>query len=316
MPINRDLSDLPSSSGYGDPPRAVPRLVTKLAEAWHAQLTDEFAHGAIPELPYRGSDSGKRCDRQLQYSLSKLPDTDPNDIASVWRMNIGTMVHEAIQRIFPAAFDGDGTTVEVERVLDLREIGIPGSQRVDMVLTNAEGVVVPLELKTINGFGFKKMATTFKGPPDGPRSGHRLQLAFSVVALDAPYGVLGYLSLENISPDLLKSMYGPDALAVQQFAAEWVVSRDEAEVLVARERRRIERVLKAVDAEVLVSRELSDPEYPLGATVVNPSTGAWSVLDQGMVVETGRTWMCDYCNQRSRCIQDGPGGSVDVGTEF
>lgn len=316
MPITNDLSDLPFQRGSGDPPRAVPRLVTKLAEAWHAQLVDGFAHGAIPELPYRGSDSSKRCDRQLQYALQKLPDSDPNDIASIWRMNTGTMVHEALQSVFPAAFAGDGTTVEVEKVLDLREIGIPGSQRVDVVLTSADGVSVPLELKTVNGFGFKKMATSFKGAPDGPRSGHRLQLAFAIVALDAPYGVLGYLSLENISPDLLKSMYGDEALAVQQFAAEWVVTRADADSLVAQERTRIERVMRAVDADVLVTRELVDPDYPVGATVQNPMTGSWTVNEQGMQVDAGKTWMCGYCNQRARCMTDGAGGQSSVDEEF
>lgn len=307
MPVARDLSDLPSGSTQeGRPPRR-PRVVTKLAEVWAANFGNENAEHAIPEAgPYRGSWASKRCDRQLQYGLDKTPKSNPPDLAGIYRMNIGTMVHEKFQQYMEEAMGGGW---ESERVVDLNLVGIPGSMRVDgvqNVTIDDDERVVPVELKTINGFGFKTHATNFKGPPKGPRSGHELQLAYAVVALDAPYGILGYLSLETISPSIFESMHLEHP--AEAFAAEWTVSRQFADLIVEREAKRIDRVLRFTKSEAgPITRMLHDEEYPAGATVIDPSRGAWVVKVDGQVTQTGKTWMCGYCDYRDQCVSDGDG---------
>jgi hypothetical protein len=41
--------------------------------------------------------------------------------------------------------------------------------------------------------------------------------------------------------------------------------------------------------------------------VVDPSRGTWQILDDaGNVTDAGSTWMCNYCANQDRCIEDGP----------
>lgn len=319
MPIKRNMENLPAGRAVaGDPPRK-PRVVTSVAETWFEnwQQRDEYGWGhVLPDAgPWRGSYSGKRCDRQLEYAFRGTPEEDKS-IADVYRLGLGTMVHDVFQAAMMAAFRDKG---EAEMALDLNSIGIPGSMRVDFVYlleqpdpedpqVAGDPLYIPIELKTINGFGFKMAATTFKGPPQGPRSGHRLQLACAIVALDAPYGILGYLSLENIGPELVEAIYD-NPTPVQQFAAEWAVSRDEAEQLVWDEAARIKRVLAFIEAhpDEHMPRELVDPDYPAGALVTRPENGQWVTMVDGKPTQTGKTWMCAYCDNRATCIEDGAG---------
>ncbi len=156
MAINRDISDLPTPAQEGDPPRR-PRIVTRLAEKWVEQFGNEFADVAIPEAgPYRMSWASTRCDRALQYKLAGVEMSNPPDLGSVYRMNIGTMLHRAFQGVMADTFGDDW---EDEIVVDLRPLGIPGSGRIDGAQHLDVGWV-PVELKSINGFGFKMAATT------------------------------------------------------------------------------------------------------------------------------------------------------------
>lgn len=324
MPVKKSLEDLPAAApSAGDPPRK-PRVVTAVAEAWHEewQQREEFGWGhVLPEAgPWRGSYSAKRCDRQLEYAFRGMEETP--DIAGIYRMALGTMVHDVFQQVMTRLFPD----AVAEMPLDLREIGLPGSMRVDLVKpvdiedpdTHVEtSMQIPIELKTINGFGFKKMATNFKGVPTGPRSGHRLQLSCAIVALGAPYGILGYLSLETISPDLVEDLYR-DPTPVQQFAAEWVVHRDLAEQLVTIEARRVARLLKFIEdhPDERTPREIVDEEYPAGAIVTRPENGQWVTMVDGKPTQTGKTWLCQYCDMRPQCIADGPGYVAETSVSF
>lgn len=321
MPIKKNHESLPQRDpDAGDPPRK-PRVVTAVAEAWYEEWQNrpDFGWGhVLPDAgPWRGSYSGKRCDRQLEYAFRDID--APRTIADIYRMALGTMVHDVFQKVMVGLFPGD----QAEVPLDLNPIGIPGSMRVDLVHyikpeedSDVEWFI-PIELKTINGFGFKMGATTFKGPPKGPRSGHKLQLAMSVCALDAPYGILGYLSLENISPDLVQSLY-EDPSPVMQFAAEWAVSREEAEELVADEAARIARILAFIEnhPDEHLPREINDPEVPVGAIVTRPENGQWVTLVDGRPTQTGKTWMCGYCELRPTCIEHGAGYVAETSVSF
>lgn len=164
-----------------------------------------------------------------------------------------------------------------------------------------------LELKSQGGFGFKMMATTFKGPPTGPRYGHILQGALVGAVLDARRVYVGYLALENLSPSMAKDFADSE---VARFGAEWIYDMATLMPYVEAEQKRVERLLRFRGTTMLPSRELHDPEYPVGATVTDPApargNAPWKVEIGGELRALGDTWMCSYCDFRDRCVTDGP----------
>lgn len=308
MAIKKDLSDLQvSSRTEGKPPVSQPVVVPVLAQRWFEkyQSENDLALGkAIPERWFRASWAAKRCDRSLHYALTETVATEPATMADYWRFGLGTMVHEYLQDTFVDLFPN----TEVEVPVDLAPIGLNGSATVDMIIQSDVGRTV-VEIKTINGFGFKKSATAFKGPAEGPRWSAVVQGSLAAAALDANL-IVAYLSLENLSPSIALS-YG-DGTTVGQFAAEWHFDAETCARIAADEVARVNRVMDMTSAEILPPRAVHDPEVQPGATVVDPMKGSWMVRDGDMVVATGRTWMCDYCDHRSQCVADGVGGSEQV----
>lgn len=306
MPIKKDLSELSAVSRTGGvPPVANPVVVPVLAERWFAKYRDDGQtekSKAIPQRRFRASWAAKRCDRSLHYALTDVAASDPATLADYWRFGLGTMVHEYLQDTFVDLFPD----TDVEVPVDLLPIGIDGSATVDMVINRGSQRTV-VEIKTINGFGFKKAATAFKGPAEGPRWSAVVQGALAAHALDADL-IVAYLSLENLSPSIALS-YG-DGTTVGQFAAEWHFSREQVREIAEAEVVRINQVMEFADVGVLPPRALHDPEVEEGATVADPMKGSWLVRAGDVVLGTGRTWMCDYCDHRQQCVADGEGGSI------
>lgn len=308
MPIRSDNSSLPYPSRKdGLPPVPNPQVVPILAQRWFDKYQADGQVNlakAIPERRFRASWASKRCDRSLQYALDDVSASDPATIADYWRFGIGTMVHEALQDVLLDLFAGS----EVEVKVDLMPIGLDGSATVDIVLpATDERRPVVIEVKTINGFGFKKAATAFKGPAEGPRWGAVVQGALAAAALKADL-IIAYLSLENLSPNLAMS-YG-DGTDVGRFAAEWHFDYDAVQRIASAEVARINRVIALSDAGIVTPRAMHDPEIADGAVVTDPSKGMWVVRDGENVIGTGRTWMCDYCDHVSTCVTDGAGGTA------
>lgn len=317
MTIRRNLSDLPAAQrDEGNPPNANPKFVTQLAEAWYQSLLDHDEGSPIPADhpirdvgPYRASYSSKRCDRQLMYALRGDDKTNPPTIADQWRFSIGHMVHAGIQKVMDQVHGGN---VLVEELVDLTPAGIPGFGLADLIVleeqdhgASAPAEVCVVEYKTINGFGFKMAATTFRGPPEGPRSGHALQAAMVAVARDIPYFAVGYFSLENLSPSMAGDFANGE---IGRFTAEWRFKTEDWVPLVNHEAIRIQSILADIEAGTLTPRRLDDPEYPAGAVVDEPDRkGRWTATDEdGIVVGTGTYWGCQgYCPHYDRCVDDG-----------
>jgi hypothetical protein len=308
MPIIRDHSNLPlRTSGADRSPVKNPVVVPVLAQRWFDKYQGDGELSrpkAIAERRFRASWAGKRCDRSLAYALTAKPDSEPSTLADYWRFGLGTMVHEYLQDAFTDLFPGVGCEVPV----DLESIGLNGSATVDMVIPpHAKGDrATVVEIKTINGFGFKKSATAFKGPAEGPRWSAVVQGALAATALEADL-IVAYLSLENLSPSMALS-YG-DGSTVGQFAAEWHYTFEQAAEIAVAEVMRINRVMHMVDDGIVPPRAIHDPDVDAGGIVFDPAKGSWSVVTAGSITSTGRTWMCDYCNHRSACIADGDGGA-------
>lgn len=365
MAIKRSIEDLPRPAQTpARLPSKNPIVVNAVAEAWFGKLVEsgylDFA-SAIPELPYRASSAGSRCDRQSYYRLTKTPESNPSTIADLWRMHLGSMVHEGLAPTLRALGDGwrdeinvdlrpnvqgsahadlvrfvaiasGSPMIEIDRRAAIDAAGqpvrdrwgdpvdefmysdgdasttcwlLPGSY--DPAVERAEHVV---ELKTINGYGFKMIATNFRSPAEGAKFGHILQGAMAADALGCNKLTVAYMSMELLSPGMA-SGFADDEIA--RFAAEWHFSIEQLRPVLDAEYARIARLIRLRDAGQLPAREIHDLEYPDGAVIVSPqphSKSPWRTLQaDGTLAESGTAWYCGYCSHRDTCITDGDAAS-------
>lgn len=273
MTIQRDLSHLKSIKD-GEERNAVYAKV--LVEEW-ARLAQErgtLAH-AVEGTTMRHSMSGK-CARQIHYYLTVGDEgiTNPFDLPAYWSTGLGTAVHgwwqAALARLFP--------TAELEKVVHIPEADSSG--HVDAWLPEEK---IAFELKSINGFGFKKI----QEDDNGPRYGDFVQACVNAYALNAERMVLIYLSLEAISRQRADKRKIDE---VGRIAKEFHYTPDTFTKVAEKE---IGRWKEIRERGADTPRAIPDPEVPAGARVIDPSTGRLS---------TGSyTWHCAYCSYQDLC---------------
>lgn len=305
-PINVLPEDVPTKpDGDGNPPVAKPLILDQLLSAWFEEwLAQPPRPHAVEDRAFRASWAGK-CAREISYLLDDEEMSNPPDMAAAWAMFLGTFVHDKVlgplvKRVF-------GETAEVELVIDFAP-AFDGSAHADMLITlevDGKRVKVLVELKTTNGFQYKKQVMGWKGqPPSGPRVSAFLQGALAAHHYEADFLVIGVVSLENISPSMARSN-GWDRSDLRRIAAEWWFTPEEFTPVAEREVRRINRIIEAKAAGHDIARAIPINDMPAGARVINPRTGLWHKLnDAGETVMSGRTWYCDYCDFRDRCADD------------
>lgn len=165
------------------------------------------------------------------------------------------------------------------------------------------------EFKTQGGYGFKMAASTFKGPPEGPRYGHIIQGAMCADALGCDRLTIAYIAMENLSPNLATA-YGTSD--VGRFAAEWHFSVATLRPHLDREYARVARLLRYADAGRVPIAELVEPDYPVGAVLVDPPRQRWELRDERGTIEQfgSHPWICSYCDWRTTCTEQGPDASA------
>ena len=312
MAINKNLGSLPVvNTGNGVRPDADPFIGRAIAKAWLDVNYQEGKAHAVEGSRFRFSMAGT-CSRLLQYYVNGVEVTNPPDAADAWRMGLGTMVHEAIQEHFKSIgnagnlFDSDSFDVEMETKTSIPKIS--GSGHVDMFFTlydkNKEVIrKIVVEIKTLNGFGFKMAATGFKGPAEGPRRDHIKQAALSAYALDADDVIMCYVSMENVSPSLA-GKYCDDP-EFGRFTAQWTYSKAEWMPFAEAEIDRIGSVLAQIDhpSKQLVAPSIEN-DNGNQVFITDPSTGRWELTHEGELIDSGKAWQCGYCRYRDRCIKD------------
>jgi len=309
MAIKKNLGDLPVvSTGNGVRPDTDPFIGRAIAKAWLDKNYQEGKAHAVEGSRFRFSMAGT-CSRQLQYYINGEPVTNPPDAADAWRMGLGTMVHTAIQEYFEASmvngvFDCNYYEVEMETKTSIPEIS--GSGHVDMFFTLFDKDSKPyrkvvVEIKTLNGFGFKVAATGFKGPAEGPRRDHIKQAALSAYALDADDVIMCYVSMENVSPSIA-GKYCDDP-EFGRFTAQWTYSKAEWMPLAEAEIARVSSVLSQIDdpSGGLVEPTIEN-DNGLLVSITDPATGRWELMHEDTLIDSGRAWQCGYCRYRDTCI--------------
>jgi len=250
-----------------------------LVEEW-AKLAQErgtLAH-AVEGTTMRHSMAGK-CARQIHYYLTVGDEgiTNPFDLPAYWSTGLGTAVHgwwqAALGNLFPNA--------ELEKVVHLPQADSSG--HVDAWLPDEK---IAFELKSINGFGFKKIQES----NEGPRYGDFVQACVNAYALDAERMVLIYLSLEAISRQRARQR---DIDEVGRIAKEFHYTPDVFTKVAEKE---IERWNTIRERGADTPRAIPDPEVPAGARVIDPSTGR---LSSGTYA-----WQCAYCSYQDLCASE------------
>ena len=315
--IRRDLSALPrANKSVGIVPDSDPFIGRAVAAAWLMDNHSDSKPHAVAGTKFRFSMAGS-CSRSLAYYFAGAEATNLPDAADAWRMGLGTMVHESVQKYFaeaaetwkPAVIGGKYPVdrIEVEFEVPVHLESISGSGSADMVVryfdpNNKCVWVQVIELKTINGFGFKMAATGFKGPAEGPRLSHVQQAALCARGLDADEVIICYLSMENVSPSIAQSYC--DDVEFGRFTAQWSFDRATYEELALLEMDRLQALLVA-DDPVDVERQVYN-DWTNIVTISNPRTGAYEeYADDGTLVNAGKIWNCNYCRYQDRCIADG-----------
>jgi hypothetical protein len=309
MAIKKNLGELPIvNTGNGVRPDRDPFIGRAFAAAWLDKNYQEGKAHAVEGSRFRFSMAGT-CSRQLQYYVAGEPVTDPPDAADAWRMGLGTMVHTAIQEYFEASmvngiFDCNFYEVEMETKTSIPEIS--GSGHVDMFFTLFDKDSKPyrkvvVEIKTLNGFGFKMAATGFKGPAEGPRRDHIKQAALSAYALDADDVIICYVSMENVSPSIA-GKYCDDP-EFGRFTAQWTYSKAEWMPLAEAEIARVRNVLSQIDhpSGGLVEPTIEN-DNGLLVSITDPATGRWELMHEDSLIDSGKAWQCAYCRYRTTCI--------------
>ncbi len=258
-----------------------------LAESWREQneRQEELEH-SVAGTSMRHSMAGK-CARQIHYYLSKTEPSNPFDLPSVWVMGLGSRIHLWWQDSLRAAFP----TAEVEVTTHLEEADSSG--HIDATIQDGDKKIA-LELKSINGFGFKRMAEM----GDGPRYGDTVQLAMNAYGCGADEAVLIYLSTEAVSRARAKSK-GLDEH--ERIMKEFHFDRQQIVEIAEAEMARWARIRKAGDK---IARLIPDPEYPPAAEVVDPKTGRMAIGSS----TTGYAWQCNYCSYQNKCAEDKAAG--------
>lgn len=252
-----------------------------LIEQWKriAEAKGMLEH-AVPGTSMRHSMSGK-CARQIHYYLTQAEVTNPMDLPGYWSTGLGTCVHgwwqEALLEAFPNA--------EIEKTVHVPEADSSG--HVDAWLPDEK---LAIELKSINGFGFKKIAED----NSGPRYSDFVQCCVNAHALKADKAVLIYLSLEAISRQRAAKR---DIDEIGRISKEFHYTPEIFNEVAEKEIERWARIRNAGDD---TPRAIPDPEIVKGARVVDPSTGRLEVDGKG----TGYAWHCMYCAYQNKCADD------------
>ncbi|MCB9376777.1 MAG: hypothetical protein H6515_13045 [Microthrixaceae bacterium] len=291
MGLAADHSNLPRTSPNVDgwTPDPEPRYIGVLADTWAANNDDNKPTALGTRL--RHSDAGK-CSRYLGYTAAAIPKSDPMDLAGVWNVTLGTLLHEAWQ----AALEARHPDAQIEATFGWDDLD--ASCHIDALIVNNHKRI-SYELKTIGGYGFKAaVGKARRGTPaEGPKPEHVTQAALNGLAADADQIVVGYLAKETISTTV-----GEGMTDLARFAAEWTLDRDEFEPIANAEKARMAAILALVDEGSLPARKFPAGTLPPGAEIVDPATGRWEARDEsGQVADTGSWWACAYCSHRTLC---------------
>lgn len=282
-----------------------PWFIKPVADSWFQRYLDQGKHEkahAIEGTLWRASMAGS-CSRQMAYYLAGFRDTEPPDLATAWRFEIGNLAHADVQAIIEDVFPGSKCEVTVK-------IGELGSGRMDVLVMrpneDGEPFTSSVEIKTMNGTGFKSMRFGLGSkPPEGLSWKHIAQGSVNAASFDPLPDelVIVIMSLELHQAKASESVY-------DRFCAQYTFTQSEYLAVAEYEINRVERIAEIVERKGPsgVRRIIPDPSMPRHV-VVQPGRGLYEILDSNdQSLGTGFTWHCNYCPYQTQCQHDREGG--------
>lgn len=248
---------------------------------------------AIAGSKVRASWAGD-CARAVAYHVAGVEETNPTTVADAWRFNIGQLIHDRVQEQIERTYPGSKSEVKVA-------IGDFGSGHMDMWVVKPDGRTVAVEIKSVNGFGFRKMVQRVN--PEGVRVKYVMQGALNAMAHDPQPDelLIAVFSLECMSPK--EAVFNGLESEYRRFSAQWTFSKEEYLTVAEDEFRRLERIVELTERQgpLSVPRIIPDPGLPQHL-VVNPKRGVITTHNQdGEMVGTGHVWQCAYCSFQDHC---------------
>ncbi len=294
-------------------PIAPDEFADALAAAWldiNPRQERPIALGAR----FRHSNAGK-CARYLQYEELGIEKSEPLTYTARMVFKMGDHVHDEIQSALAAQW-GDDCTLEWEGL----SFWMDGSLHSDATIDLGDGRVVVVEIKSINGFGYKLAIGAGRGDAEGPRSSAKLQAAMNACSTPNCVGAyIVYASHEALSVNVAKQNNISERGRILHV---WWMDIDECVALATPEFERLNAIGAWIDAHPpeeapameggqtveptieWIPRKI--PTLPKGARITDPMTGTWQIEREGNVVDIGTTWECSYCAYQTRCNNDGP----------
>lgn len=251
---------------------------------------------AIDGARWRASWGGG-CARYVAYKAVGMEPSNPMTAADCYRANIGTLLHEDIQKAMIATF---GTDVVAERKV---KIGRYGAGHVDLsIATEVAGRKVNVEIKTAGPTTWKMMW----GPKGGAKVAAIKQAALCAMGEEERPAeiVLAYFSLEP-SKASVRDANGQPPTEYGRFAAQWTIPREEYEIIGQAEIDRLDHIIDLMEQSngdyTLVPRVIADPWMPTHE-IVNPLRSQYvERTPEGLGKKLTYTWNCDYCEYQDTC---------------
>lgn len=292
-------------------------LRARVAEAWLSQHPRDLEHNpnqahAVEGTRFRHSAAGK-CSRVIQYWELGIEKSEPLTLTSLWVFAMGQHVHDELQPAFERAFAPHAVSEFVGHSYFM-DGSFHADTRIGLVDDAGEPTdqCVVVEIKSKNGFGYKKAVGATNGPAEGAPSDAKLQAAMNACSTPNCLGAFVFMgALEAISHNQAKR-YGVDELG--RIWHCWWLPIKECIALATPEYERLTKIGEWIDSNTdlegsvpqpWIPRKIPDPEIPAAARITDPATGTWSVMRDGTVVDVGSTWRCSYCDYQTRCISDG-----------
>lgn len=267
-------------------PVSYPDYADVLAEALMQQREEDGDKPhAVEGTMFRHS-MASFCSRSLGYQVTGHQPTNPVDEAASYRFEVGTAIHDLFQAALKKKY-GDACELEVQVQIEEAD----SSGHIDAVIRGE--LVDALELKSINGVGYRYAVGACKDGAKGPRHSAVVQAALNAHAIDADRAVVVYLPTENISQKTIDRYRLDPSLAHR---AEWWYPRAEYEPIAQAEIQRWRGIADLVNNGELPPRYIPEEQ----AIVQDPSRGLYTATN-GRLKEY---WGCNYCSFQDLCVAD------------
>jgi len=208
------------------------------------------------------------CLRQLYYKWINAEVTDPVQPKDIWRMKMGTWLHEMYANLLKET--GMAVESEVELTYHDERLKYPIHGYLDnMIVVN--GITYGVELKTVFGYGAKAIQMSGK-----PREQDEMQMKT-------------YLSIMPELDHMIAPYLARDSFYRTEF--NFTMSKEERKEFLDLIVNKFMKLEQAVDTKTIPDREYQ----------VCIKDGEFKDSVQHKTVKYKSNWQCMYCNRRSLC---------------